>query len=62
MLLGAPPARNDSRCFWWDEPRRVILRRSPVAQIALVGDALAWLLLAGDSRLAVITLSCMMLS
>jgi hypothetical protein len=35
MLLGAPPARNDSRCLWWDEPRWVVLWRSPVAQAVL---------------------------
>lgn len=35
MLLGAPPGRHDSPCVWWDEPRWVVLWRSPVAQALL---------------------------
>lgn len=36
MLLGPPPPRADSRCLWWDEPRRVVLQRSPALQALLV--------------------------
>jgi len=35
MLLGPPPPRTESRCFWWEEPRWVVLRRSPWVQAVL---------------------------